>query len=341
LEQNPQSEAKKSSAPSRKNWRRWTPFLVFLAVVLMALLLHRCPSPPPPIPEPPTEIQGPAPLPEIPSPPDTPKQEKPRPPKPAKPDTVTVSPPAIDTLPYIYADPWGGRHFDSVTVSLHCREECVILYSLVDSVNLKTYDDPLTFRRNTTLWLAGQSLGGLRGEVLRLDYVIEKNPGHCSPGSMPVKLRDREICVDVYEWPNAEGALPTAMVSQAQAADSCRSGGRRLCSAEEWREACQGPEGLRYPYGKRYDERHCPAQQKEPARSGRQPACRSYYGLYDLTGNVWEWTSTPDPEHEDFFRVAGGNWETAEKASCGLFKYSFYPQNRYPAVGFRCCADAR
>ena len=27
-------------------------------------------------------------------------------------------------------------------------------------------------------------------------------------------------------------------------------------------------------------------------------------------------------------------------ATCGLSKFSFYPQNRYPFVGFRCCQDA-
>ena len=92
--------------------------------------------------------------------------------------------------------------------------------------------------------------------------------------------------------------------------------------------------------GNGYNAHYCATRQLEPSRSGRSPACRSYYGVYDLAGNVWEWTRSPDAAHEDFFLVAGGNWEAAEKADCDLSKYSFYPQNRYPGVGFRCCAEA-
>jgi len=152
---------------------------------------------------------------------------------------------------------------------------------------------------------------------------------------------DSNVCVDVYEWPNREGANPTAMVSQEGAEDSCASRGKHLCSLDEWRAACEGPGQSSYPYGETYDERYCPAQQSDPSRSGRFPACRSYYGVYDLTGNVWEWTSTVDPDHDDFYYVAGGNWETAEKGTCRLAKYSFYPQNTYPAVGFRCCEEVK
>ena len=60
-----------------------------------------------------------------------------------------------------------------------------------------------------------------------------------------------------------------------------------------------------YPYGGRYNENRCPAKEPALSRSGRFPACRSYYGLYDMTGNLWEWTATPAP-NPDFFMVAGG-----------------------------------
>jgi len=246
-----------------------------------------------------------------------------------------------DTLPYVFPNPWGGRHFDSVTVGLFCREDCLILYSLEDSVHLRSYERPFTFRRTSRLWFAGVSAKGNRTPVTRLDYVIEKNPGKCKGNSMPVSVHGRDVCVDVYEWPNRDNAQPRVMVNREQAEDSCNSVGKHLCSLEEWRAGCQGPEQSRYPYGDSYDERYCAAQQSGSSRSGRLPACRSYYGLYDLTGNVWEWTSTPNPERDNFFFVAGGNWDAAEKGTCGLAKYSFYPQNAYPGVGFRCCADVK
>jgi formylglycine-generating enzyme required for sulfatase activity len=173
-----------------------------------------------------------------------------------------------------------------------------------------------------------------------VDYVIERNPGACAEGMMPLETSGRTVCMDRYEWPDSDGAVPRAFVNHAEAEDSCRAAGKRLCSAAEWKEACQGPDREPYPYGARYRENDCPAKEPAAARSGRFPVCRSYYGTYDMTGNLWEWTSTPAPD-ADFYMVAGGNWTAGNEATCGLSKYSFYPAVRYPFVGFRCCQDAQ
>jgi hypothetical protein len=333
-----------SPEPRRKP-RKFLPWLVFLSVLALALFVHRCPREqviPSPLPSEAT-ILVPETL-EVPPPDTLSKTVRKIPPEQpiAQRDSDPVAThPLDDSLPYVFADPWGGRHFDSVAVRLHCVEDCAILYSLEDSVNLKSYEGQFTFRRNTVLWYAGVTPRGRQTEVKRLEYVIEKNPGNCPAGTMPIKVGERNICVDIYEWPNREGALPQTMVNRTEAEDSCRSAGKRLCALDEWRESCEGPENSEYPYGEKYDSRYCRTKQTESGRSGRNPACRSYYGVYDLSGNVWEWTSTPDPDHEDFFFVTGGNWEAAEKATCSLSKYSFYPQNKYPGVGFRCCADAK
>ncbi len=350
LPEKPNSGSELTSGEKKRLSRRWIPILVFFGVVLFSWFFHRCSQPPISLPNPPDVVT-------------TPGQKLGSLSPPPKPESVAVLPKTLgkkifapretlatvsvkvdsvqDTIPFVYADPWGGRHFDSVTVTLHCREDCVLIYSLTDSLHFQSYAGPLTFRRSTPLWIAGITLQGHQSPAVYLDYVIEKNTKNCGLGSMPIGATGHEICVDIFEWPNQEGASPQEMVDQATAESSCQKVGKRLCSAEEWQEACQGPDRSRYPYGNQYDERYCSAQQKGPARSGYFPACRSYYGVYDLTGNHWEWTSTPDKDHEDYFLVAGGNWEAAEKATCSFRKYSFFPQNRYPGVGFRCCAEAK
>lgn len=77
-----------------------------------------------------------------------------------------------------------------------------------------------------------------------------------------------------------------------EAAALCESVGKRLCTDEEWVQACRGPQGLRYPYGAIYDGAKCNAESKidAPLPIGQTPAtCVSDYGVYDLNGNVWEW----------------------------------------------------
>lgn len=62
--------------------------------------------------------------------------------------------------------------------------------------------------------------------------------------------------------------------------------------------------------------------------------------MYDMNGNLWEWTDTPAREMPNRYLVAGGAWDTQNESKCTDTKYSFYPQNQYNFVGFRCCADA-
>jgi hypothetical protein len=344
--------------------RRWLPILVFFLTLLLALVFHRCQEeslPPSSIlPKPPIGV-GPAKPPDSMAAPETtfappPQPVNPEPVKPSKPKDTTAAPRVlapVDSGPYLWADPWGGRHFDSVRVTLHCREGCLLLYSLEDSIHFKSYENPLVFKRNATLWISGIDSLNRQAEPIRVDYVIERNPGACagnsmpipSPGQAPINTPStpiapggKTVCMDLYEWPDSDGAVPRAFVNQKEAADTCKSAGKRLCTEPEWREACRGPDKEAYPYGGRYNENRCPAKEAAASRSGRFPVCRSYYGLYDMTGNLWEWTATPAPD-PDFFMVAGGNWTAGNEATCGYAKFSFYPNVRYPFVGFRCCQD--
>ena len=59
--------------------------------------------------------------------------------------------------------------------------------------------------------------------------------------------------------------------------------------------------------------------------------------MYDMNGNLWEWTSSTSKDHPNMFLVAGGAWNTNNGSQCTESKFSFYPQNQYPSVGFRCC----
>jgi formylglycine-generating enzyme required for sulfatase activity len=74
-------------------------------------------------------------------------------------------------------------------------------------------------------------------------------------------------------------------------------------------------------------------------KSGEKAECRSYFGLYDMSGNLQEWTDTRASENGRFNYVTGGFWNSGIKSSCRERRYSYFSQNKHNPVGFRCCKD--
>lgn len=169
-------------------------------------------------------------------------------------------------------------------------------------------------------------------------------------------------CMDRYEYPNVRGENPVIVVDYFEARGLCKARGKRLCTESEWTLACEGNEGQPYPYGYERNAEACVVdrtwrQFKEGALfprdsdgareevdrlwqgqpSGSRPGCRSSYGVYDLTGNVDEWTQSV--RTSGFASVLKGGYWGPVRARCRPSTRAHNETFVAYQQGFRCCSD--
>jgi formylglycine-generating enzyme required for sulfatase activity len=134
---------------------------------------------------------------------------------------------------------------------------------------------------------------------------------------------------------------------------SAQTGGSyRLPTEAEWESAARGKEGRRFVYGNEFDascgntlETHI----RRTTSVGVFPAGHTTEGLMDMTGNVWEWTSSlylpypyraadgrENPISESGRRVLrGGSWGSGQDGARAASRFDGPPNFRDFSIGFR------
>ena len=146
---------------------------------------------------------------------------------------------------------------------------------------------------------------------------------------------------------------PINCVDWNQATSYCSGVGKRLPTEEEWEYAARGTSSRNYPWGNA-----APASQlcwngegNDLGKGNRKSTCpvgsyaagRSPFGLEDMAGNVWEWTSSPYCSYPGKSCTSsdrvnrGGSWHYDYPAWVrASHRYYNAPSYRYIYVGFRC-----
>jgi hypothetical protein len=168
----------------------------------------------------------------------------------------------------------------------------------------------------------------------------------------------------------AKDIFPQGYISQTQATAMCANAGKRLCTFDEWTAACRGEptHDWVYPYGDTYDDAACNEGRESPivrlygpnpsysnqelddpecdqldaglARGGAYPKCVSFYGAYDMHGNLHEWIDdSPDPNDTTKGSFMGGYFVDAKINGPGCeYRTTAHAKTYYDySTGFRCC----
>lgn len=144
---------------------------------------------------------------------------------------------------------------------------------------------------------------------------------------------------------------PVVQVSWLDASAYARWAGKRLPTEAEWERAAKGPNSYRYAYGNSYDVEKANTNKLKTLAVGSYSV--NEFGLFDMTGNVLEWTSSlylPYPYQESDGRedgkapgarvLRGGSYSSNEKDARCLVRQKDLPENGSPEIGFRCARDS-
>ena len=139
---------------------------------------------------------------------------------------------------------------------------------------------------------------------------------------------------------------PVVLVSVSDAGAYCAWKGRqrgrtcRLPSEDQWELAARGTDGRYFPWGNGWRPRLANTAEQGPYRTTpveTYPQGRSPYGLFDMAGNVFQWTATPG--RPGYHMLKGCSWDDEAGICRAAARHDRKAESRHILIGFRCACE--
>jgi RNA polymerase sigma factor (sigma-70 family) len=197
-------------------------------------------------------------------------------------------------------------------------------------------------------------------EVTNAQWVayLEQTGQEPSPELKDFVWKNQDTC------PATELSLPVRCVSCREATRFVRWCGKRIPTEAEWMRAARGDDERIYAWGDDWNAgRFCTNDKNELRPVGSYEKGKSAFDIYDMTGSVWEWTSTkfeafkgykppklklgkkkipaePAFNAQDYI-IKGGNYLAGHVGNQLIIREPSMPVNRLDTQGFRCVKDVQ
>lgn len=188
-------------------------------------------------------------------------------------------------------------------------------------------------------------------EVTNKQYKACVDAGICEPPSNTSSLTHPSY----YGNPEFDN-YPVFFVTWDKANRYCEvwTGGD-LPTEAQWEKAARGTDARTYPWGNGAPDNNLlnyNGNVDDTTEVGAYPSGVSFYGAYDMAGNVWEWvndwydktyygdssaSNNPvGPESGQYRTLRGGSWDYVVNFVRSAYRFSNYPSATFNNIGFRC-----
>lgn len=147
--------------------------------------------------------------------------------------------------------------------------------------------------------------------------------------------------VNNRRWNNPK--QPVVGVGWQDAEEYAKWAGKRLPTEEEWEKAARGPNGNIWPWGNISQPEIFNGKDAgywATVNVGSYPSGKSFYGVMDMAGNVWEMTSGIWNVNTNSYSMRGGSYlNTAAYVRTMVRWAAGDEQDGATWLGFRCVMD--